>query len=159
MGNKLISIGVLVYNHEKFIKQNIDSIINQTYKNIELIILDDGSTDNSLKQLKKITKDIKFKFELMSQKNKGAYFVGHNFNIILSKVTGEYCLLISGDDVLKPDALKKMTAILDENEKIQFCTGDKVDLIDSKGKKINEEIKFPIYNQNHKKISQTLKTH
>ena len=111
MANKLISIGVLVYNHEKFIEQNIDSIINQTYKNIELIILDDGSTDESLNQLKKITKDIKFKFELMSQKNKGAYFIGQNFNIILSKVTGEYCLLISGDDVLKPDALK-MTAIL-----------------------------------------------
>ena len=44
-------------------------------------------------------------------------------------------------------------SILDENENIQFCTGDKVDLINNKGIEINEEIKFPIYNQNHKKIS------
>tara|TARA_Y100001954_G_C15529964_1_gene463639 strand:- start:39 stop:722 length:684 start_codon:yes stop_codon:yes gene_type:complete len=46
-----------------------------------------------------------------------------------------------------------MIDILDENENIQFCTGDKVDLINNKGIEINEEIKFPIYNQNHKKIS------
>ena len=82
MTDKLISVCVLVYNHEKFIQENITAIINQSHKNIELIILDDGSTDDSLKILKELTKDIKVKCILMSQKNNGPYFVGKNFNKI-----------------------------------------------------------------------------
>jgi len=50
----LVSVVVACYNHEKFVQDCIDSILRQTYQNIELIIIDDGSTDNSVKKIKEM---------------------------------------------------------------------------------------------------------
>ena len=65
--SELISIIIPIYNSEKFLRETLESAINQTYTNIEIICVDDGSTDNSLKILKKYSDKIK----IVSKKNQG----------------------------------------------------------------------------------------
>ena len=66
---KLVSVLIPAYNHEKYIKKAIESVLNQTYKNIEVIVEDDCSTDNTVREIKKI-KDKRLK-TIFSKKNKG----------------------------------------------------------------------------------------
>lgn len=95
--NKLISIIVPVYNMEKYIDKCINSIINQTYKNIEIIIVDDGSTDKSSKMIdkyKKIDKRIK-----VYHKKNGGLSDARNYG--LEKATGEYIGFVDSDDYIE----------------------------------------------------------
>lgn len=95
--NKLISIIVPVYNMEKYIDKCINSIINQTYKNIEIIIVDDGSTDKSNKMIdkyKKIDKRIK-----VYHKKNGGLSDARNYG--LEKATGEYIGFVDSDDYIE----------------------------------------------------------
>ena len=65
--NNKVSVVIPVYNSERFLNEAIESVLNQTYKNLEIITIDDGSTDNSLDILKKYAD----KIEILSQNNKG----------------------------------------------------------------------------------------
>lgn len=96
-----VSIVVPVYNAEKYICRCIDSILNQTYKNFEVILIDDGSTDNSLEILKGYAlKDIRLK--VLSQKNSGPSSA-RNTGILIAK--GEYLIFIDIDDYIDKDYL------------------------------------------------------
>lgn len=102
--NKLISIIVPVYNMEKYIDKCINSIINQTYKNIEIIIVDDGSTDKSSKiidKYKKIDKRIKF-----YHKKNGGLADARNYG--LEKATGEYIGFVDSDDYIENNMYEKL---------------------------------------------------
>ena len=68
---KLISVVVTCYNHENYIEQCLRSIFNQTYRNIELIVLDDGSTDSSAKIIQEVLKDSPFETIFESHENLG----------------------------------------------------------------------------------------
>ena len=99
-----ISVIVPVYNVEKYIFQCVDSILNQTYRNIEIIIVDDGSTDKS----SKICDEYQLKdsrVRVIHQKNKG---LGGARNTGLKFATGEYVLFLDSDDWLECDALEIM---------------------------------------------------
>ena len=65
----LVSVVVPCYNHEKYVKETIESIVNQTYKNIELIVIDDGSKDNSVKVIQELAD--KYGFTFIHRPNKG----------------------------------------------------------------------------------------
>lgn len=95
--NKLISIIVPIYNMEKYLDKCINSIINQTYKNIEIILVDDGSTDKSSKiinKYKKLDKRIKAYY-----KKNGGLSDARNYGI--DKATGEYIGFIDSDDYIE----------------------------------------------------------
>ena len=87
-----VSVLISAYNEEKYILECIDSIINQTYKNIEIIVIDDGSTDNTLRILKSFNDN---RLKIFSQKNKGRVF---SRNRALSLATGKYVILQDADD-------------------------------------------------------------
>lgn len=98
-----VSIIVAAYNSDKYIEQCINSLINQTYKNIQIILVDDGSSDNTLKICKDFAKNDK-RITIISQKNYGqtkARQAG------LRRATGEYCLVFDSDDWLELDAISK----------------------------------------------------
>ena len=99
-----VSIIIPVYNNEKFLKKCLESVINQSIENIEIICIDDGSTDNSLKILKKYESQDK-RIKIISQMNSGAA-IARNKGIDLAN--GEYILFLDSDDWLELNALEKL---------------------------------------------------
>ena len=97
-----ISIIVPIYNAEKYLNKCIDSLINQTKKELEFILINDGSTDNTLKILKKY-KDKRIK--LFSNKNQG---IGKTRNFGISKATSKYIMFCDSDDYYEPNMCELM---------------------------------------------------
>ena len=100
----LVSVVIPVYNSEEFIKRNIESVLNQTYQKFELILVDDGSTDNSKQILTQYAEEDS-RINCIFQKNQGAP-VARNAGISVSK--GDYIYLIDSDDYLAETAFEKM---------------------------------------------------
>ena len=97
-----VSVIVPIYNTEIYLKECLNSVINQTLKDIEIICINDGSTDNSLKILEYFAK-IDKRVTIFSQKNKGQ---GSARNLGLKHAKGEYICFVDSDDVLKPNELE-----------------------------------------------------
>ncbi len=99
----MISVIVPAYNAEKYINKCIDSILNQTYKDFELIIINDCSKDNTDKIIKKY-KDSRIKY-IKNKENKG---IGYNRNLGIKESKGEYICFIDSDDYIRKDFLELM---------------------------------------------------
>lgn len=91
-----VSIIVPVYNIESYLPLSLDSIIGQNYNNLEIIIVDDGSTDDTYQIAERYSRQ-DTRIKLVKQKNQG---VSAARNIALSKVTGDYYMFVDGDDIL-----------------------------------------------------------
>ncbi|WP_336776030.1 glycosyltransferase family A protein [Paenibacillus sp. MMO-58] len=119
MFNELISIILPVYNAEKYVSKCINSLINQTYKNIELIIIDDGSTDNSTAKCNYyLMKDSRI--QLININNSG---VSNARNVGIKNSRGSWIMFVDADDWLEPDAVEKVCEYVldkDECDLIQF---------------------------------------
>lgn len=112
----LISVVVPVYNVEKYLDRCVRSLVNQTEKNIEIILVDDGATDQS----GKICEDWKKqdnRIRVVHQANKG---LGEARNKGLKIATGEFIAFIDSDDWIHLNMLRHMSKLLIENENIQF---------------------------------------
>jgi glycosyltransferase involved in cell wall biosynthesis len=125
--NILVSIILTNFNSEKSIKLAIESILNQTYKTIELIIVDDGSTDNSLNIISNYENLFNVKV-IKLYKNYGCYFA-KNIGLLLSK--GEYIGFQDSDDVSSCFRIEKQIKYLLENDNLDmvFCNIIKCDYI------------------------------
>lgn len=97
MDNSLVSIIVPVYNVESYIKRSIDSLLNQTYKNIQIICVDDGSTDGSVKTLSQLQEE---RITIVHKKN-GGLSSARNFGLKFAK--GKYITFVDSDDWVEPD--------------------------------------------------------
>ena len=93
----LISVIVNVYNDEKYLKDCILSIISQTYSNMEIIIVDDGSTDSTVNEAKKLEVKYPQLVKLVCQKNQG---VSVARNMGLSQATKKWVMFVDADDLL-----------------------------------------------------------
>lgn len=101
--NPLVTIFCLCYNHEKFVAQALHSVFNQTYPNIQVIVLDDGSTDGSVEEIEKQLAnrpDVRF---INHSSNKG-YCTSLNEVAVLAK--GEFVIDLSADDILMPNRVE-----------------------------------------------------
>lgn len=98
----MISIIIPVYNTEKYIKECLNSLINQTYRNIEIIIINDGSTDNSLNIINNFTKKYNF-IKCTTIKNSGQ---GYARNFALKKAKGDFIMFMDSDDYIEPITLE-----------------------------------------------------
>lgn len=108
MKNDLVSIIVPVYNVEKYLKKCVDSIINQTYKNLEIVLVDDGSTDNSGKICDEYAKkDSRIK---VIHKQNGGLSDARNVGIDNSK--GKYITFIDSDDTIENDYVEYLYSLL-----------------------------------------------
>ena len=130
----LISVIIPVYNHEAYVEKTIRSIIEQTYKNIELIILNDGSNDNSINVITELREEcterfISFKF--INQRNEG---IVKTLNRGLQLAFGKYIYIIASDDVAEEDALTILHQFLSRNSDYGLVVGGN-SLIDNRGKK------------------------
>jgi len=97
------SILTLTYNHAPFIAQCIESVLNQTYSNWELLILDDGSTDQTGSVINRYLADKRIRYYY--QENQGSINMASNYNKLLSLATGEIITILDGDDFCEPELL------------------------------------------------------
>lgn len=100
--NVLISIVIPIYNAEKYLEECLESVINQTYKNIEIILLNDGSTDNSLNICNKYSL-IDKRIKVNDLKHCG---VSHARNVGIDISQGEYVAFVDGDDTIEPEFIE-----------------------------------------------------
>lgn len=134
LNKPLVTIITPCYNHEKYLEDYFKSIINQNYKNIELVIIDDASRDNS-KQIindyqKKLQKRfVNYKF-INRQKNVGLV---KNCNLGLKLSKGKYLILFASDDIMFPNKIK---------ENIQFIENTEYGMAYSDGYKVKENFKY-----------------
>lgn len=105
---ELISVIVPVYNVEKYIRECLDSIVNQTYKNLQIILVDDGSTDNSSKICDEFAKKDS-RITVVHQENQGA---GAAKNTGLELIEGEYFSIIDSDDYIDLSMYEKMVSLM-----------------------------------------------
>ena len=124
----LLSVIMPVYNHELYVGEAIESVLNQHYKDIELIIIDDGSKDKSFDIVSKYASDSRV--TAIKQENAGA----HNaINRGLSMAKGEYLAVINSDDVFEKDRFSVMAEYMEEHKNVGFACSY-IRVIDSKGK-------------------------
>ena len=107
-----ISVIIPVYNTEKYLRECLDSIINQTFKDIEIICINDGSTDNSLKILNEYQK-LDSRVKIITQNNEG---LSSARNTGLDNACGRYIYFIDSDDYLKNSALEKMYTLSEQKK-------------------------------------------
>ncbi len=107
-----VSIIIPVYNAEKTIEKCLESIINQKYENLEIILVNDGSTDNS-KEILEQYKEKDSRIILINKENTG---VSDTRNIGIEKATGDYIMFVDADDTVEKNILKRNLSIIDEKK-------------------------------------------
>ena len=110
--NETVSIIITEYNSEKYIEKCLNSVLKQTYKNIEIIVINDGSMDNSLKIIEKF-KNNNSNIKLFNQENKGPAVAK---NIGLRYSTGNYIMFLDSDDWIEEDFVEKLMDIIEEKK-------------------------------------------
>jgi glycosyltransferase involved in cell wall biosynthesis len=115
--NVLVSIITVVKNNEKYLEETIKSVLNQSYKNFEYIIIDGNSTDDSLKIIQKYDKDIDF---WISEDDKGIYDA---FNKGLDLARGKFIVFVNSDDLLTSNAIRILKEYDTKNPNIDFLFG------------------------------------
>lgn len=127
---KKVSVIVPVYNTEKYLKRCLDSLVKQTLENLEIIVIEDCSPDNSKDILKEYEKKYKDKIKVFHNKtNKG---IGYNRNLGIKNATGKYVAFVDSDDYVDFNYFEKMYDYAEENE----C-----DLVVSNLKRVDESDK------------------
>ena len=118
MDNKpLVSIVMPIYGVEKYIEDSVKSVINQTYCNIELILVDDGSTDCSTEIVERVLNENHFTYFLIRQDNAG---LGYARNTGLKHSTGEWIIFFDSDDVILPETIERLVESADEKADLVF---------------------------------------
>lgn len=121
MAQPLVSVIMPAYNGEKYIGRAIQSVLHQTYKNFELIIVDDKSTDNTLGEIGKIS-DSRIKL-IENEINHG---IAYSTNLAIESSNGKYIALLDDDDEAFPERLEKQVMFLESNLGIDVLGGKTV---------------------------------
>ncbi len=100
----LISVCIPVYNGEIHVSETIQSVLGQTYPNIEVLVQDNASTDNTWRILQSLAKKDS---RLFIERNDQNYGMAGNWNIAINRARGEYVMLLSADDLLMPEFIEK----------------------------------------------------
>ncbi len=120
----LVSIVISAYNHETYVNSTLTSIANQSYPNIQLVIIDDGSSDKTADVITEFINDNTSRFInifYISRPNKG---LANTLNECLQHATGEYVYLIASDDIVANNAISILVEAMEENPKLGMACGD-----------------------------------
>jgi glycosyltransferase involved in cell wall biosynthesis len=126
----LVSVVMPVHNGEKYIREALQSCFDQTYKNIEIIVVDDKSTDSTLSILYSLEKDNPNMIVIQAEKQNG---LGDVINIGVKKAKGKYIARLDADDVMYQDRLEKQVRFLEDNPDV-VIVGGQIDTMDENGK-------------------------
>ena len=122
--NLLVSVVMPNFNGNRFLVKAIQTVLNQTYRNYEFIIIDDCSTDSSIDIIRSFAeKDNRISL-IINTENRGVSF---SRNIGIQKARGEYIALIDNDDTWEPDKLERQLALAQQGAEIVYCSYDFID--------------------------------
>ncbi|MGC8622298.1 MAG: glycosyltransferase family 2 protein [Caldisphaera sp.] len=114
----LVTIGIPTYNRSKYLKEALESALNQTYPNIEIIVSDNASTDDTQEMMKQYISNPKVKY-FRQKENIG---VPGNWNTCLNIARGKYFLLLSDDDILEKEAIEVLVSKFQDNRVVMaYC--------------------------------------
>ena len=128
MSNPTVSVIIPVYNAQEGIKQCIDSLLNQSFTDFEIILINDGSTDNSLEVIKKYAADNDF-IRVIDKENEG---VAKTRNKGIQLANGKYIVFIDNDDFVDSDYLERFYNEIDQEQ---------LDIVLGGYKRVNQEMK------------------
>ncbi|NVZ25076.1 glycosyltransferase [Pseudomonas gingeri] len=123
----LVTVIIASYNHGPYIEQSILSALNQTYPNIELLVVDDGSTDDSVERIRRLQAEHGFDFQV--QKNQG---LTNTLNGAIARSHGSLIAPFGSDDIMLPERIAVQVAYMDGKPEVGICAGN-IELIDSEG--------------------------
>jgi glycosyltransferase involved in cell wall biosynthesis len=136
MEKNFISIVIPTYNRASFLKEAIDSVLSQTYRNFELIVVDDGSTDDT----PKLFSSYDDKIRVITQANQGPS-ASRNRGIKAAK--GDWIAFLDSDDGWKPDKLEKQVQFIKDNPEIKICQTEEIWI--RNGKRVNPRKKHEMH--------------
>lgn len=145
MSNPLVSIVIPCYNHEQFVQDCIQSVIDQTYENIELIIIDDGSKDNSVLKIQEMTEKCKkrfSRFEVRSRPNRG---LSATLNESIEWCKGKYFAAVASDDIILKSKIDLQVNFMEKNTDITAIFGSANYIDESNNVKIIDPLKQQEY--------------
>ena len=116
----LVSIIVPMYNSEKYIVRCIDSLLEQSYENIEIIVVDDGSSDNSVEIIKKYNDN---RINIYQKRNEG---VSATRNLGIEKSNGDFLLFVDSDDYVSKDIVKVMLDKVNSENSMILCNNKEI---------------------------------
>lgn len=138
--DKKVSIIIPCYNQAEYVKEAIESALNQTYSNIEIVVINDASKDNSSDVIKECANKHENIIFLDEKENKG---VVKSRNLAIEKCSGDYILPVDADDKIAPDFAEKAVKILNDNEDIRIVYS-RIMFFGA----INKEFKLETFNPN-----------
>ena len=122
MGSPRVSIISPTYNHASFISACIDSVLKQSYADWEMIVINDGSTDDTAATVARLASH-EPRIKLIDQENKGVFRLGETYNTALAAARGEYIGILEGDDTWMPDKLQQQVSLLDNHHDAVMAWG------------------------------------
>ncbi|MDD5626553.1 MAG: glycosyltransferase family 2 protein [Patescibacteria group bacterium] len=137
--NPKVTINLLGWNSKKYLKQAFDSVLEQTYPNLEIVFIDNGSEDHSVDFVRKIFREIK----IIDNKRNLGYAEGHNMGI--RQASGQYVICMNPDIILEDDFVARAVGVMEKDDRVGALAGKllqmkedgtKTDIIDSTGFKI-----------------------
>lgn len=131
----LVSVAFSAYNHERYVEETIRSVMAQTYRNIELLVIDDGSADGTFAKMLELKPECEKRFARVvfeTQENKGTCV---NQNRMIDIAKGKYLYWTASDDVLKPRAIEVLHDFLSENPDYVLAVGDN-EIVDADSKRV-----------------------
>lgn len=123
----LVSVIIASYNHGPYIEKSIQSVLDQTYPHIELLVIDDGSTDDSVERIQRLQAVHGFDFKV--QQNQG---LTRTLNDGIARSHGELIATFGSDDIMMPDRIAIQVAHMADKPEVGICAGN-IELIDSNG--------------------------
>ena len=154
----LISVLIPSYNHASYIKEAIESIRSQDYKNLEIVVVDDFSTDGSRKILKKLSQQEGAKLRLfLNEKNEG---VASTINVAIKHARGELVALLASDDLFLPDRFSVQLKKFSDDPRLRIIYADGRALENGKvAGKLHGDRVFSLLQNNSGHIARYLYTH
>lgn len=129
--SKLVTFCCLGYNHGAYLAECLQSISAIGYDHIEVIVVDDGSADNSLETLHSLKLNFPYPLEIIAQENTGN--IGRNFNNALNRAKGDFVAFIALDDVFNPPVLLAEIELMTRDNSLAFVASSKTVTIDDEG--------------------------
>jgi len=120
----IISVIIPAYNHERYIGECIQSIVDQTFEKLELVIVNDGSTDQTHEKILSLLEDHKDRFKKLNYVNREHRGTGATLNELISLAGSEYIFQIASDDVAIPHAINTLFSFLVMNSEYALVVGD-----------------------------------